>query len=464
MYALKRFTAAVLASSLLAGCQLSSDKIFAKKRLNLFKDEVRQISKALIPTVEKPNLSVPLTSMIEKSDASVDLEQGFRAAVKNAVMTDPSIIADQQNLAILSSSIEATEATKEFQVSGTVYAGFEDVSDETRGIALVLTANRLLFDSGAIDATIAAQKLELKSAELALDARINQRAMELTELWIDYYRYKNLNEQIEDRLMVLGPLIDQLERVAEAGIGDVSRVAAAQRTVSVIEATQTEVAEKFEQSRLAFLNSFGNLPMESNLNLGFISEAVPATIDSEMAAKAPALRSLYAAYQAKEASVAAVRAKDGVNVGFETRIQRPFGGSTRDSDEQLGVVLRKTLYHGKKLDAEIAQAELEVKATIAELQSTYRQGEMQVRSFEQSIDSLNKAIVLASKNAADMEEEIAYLKQQLIIGGSTLDSVLSAEARLYDVKSRKVNFAAEKQKSEVKLLSTLGKLTSALRM
>ena len=113
---------------------------------------------------------------------------------------------------------------------------------------------------------------------------------------------------------------------------------------------------------------------------------------------------------------------------------------------------------------EIAQAELEVKAKISELQSTYRQGEMQVRSFEQSIASFDKAVVLASKNAADMEEEIAYLKQQLIIGGSTLDNVLSAEARLYDVKSRKVNFAAEKQKSEVKLLSTLGKLSLALRM
>ena len=44
---------------------------------------------------------------------------------------------------------------------------------------------------------------------------------------------------------------------------------------------------------------------------------------------------------------------------------------------------------------------------------------------------------LARKSASDMEEEIAYLKKQFTIGGSTLDNVLSAEARLYDARARK---------------------------
>ncbi len=43
-----------------------------------------------------------------------------------------------------------------------------------------------------------------------------------------------MQAQIDKRLSVLDPLIDQLEKVAEAGIGDVSKVTAAQRTVSAI--------------------------------------------------------------------------------------------------------------------------------------------------------------------------------------------------------------------------------------
>ena len=61
-----------------------------------------------------------------------------------------------------------------------------------------------------------------------------------------------------------------------------------------------------------------------------------------------------------------------------------------------------------------------------------------------------------------MEDEIAYLKRQLVIGGSTIDSVLSAEARLYDLQAMEIDYLAEKQKSVVSILSALGILTKAL--
>ena len=57
---------------------------------------------------------------------------------------------------------------------------------------------------------------------------------------------------------------------------------------------------------------------------------------------------------------------------------------------------------------------------------------------------------------------IAYLKKQLIIGGSSLDSVLSAEARLYDVESQEINFLAEKRKSELIIVTSLGLLSRKL--
>ena len=49
-------------------------------------------------------------------------------------------------------------------------------------------------------------------------------------------------------------------------------------------------------------------------------------------------------------------------------------------------------------------------------------------------------------------EEIQHLRKQLVIGGSTLDSVLAAEARLYDATAKVIDFRAEKIKSELLLL------------
>ena len=75
---------------------------------------------------------------------------------------------------------------------------------------------------------------------------------------------------------------------------------------------------------------------------------------------------------------------------------------------------------------------------------------------------MEKAILIARENAKLTSDEIVYLRQQLIIGGSTLDSVLSAEARLYEAESKEIKFLTEKYKSEVLIVSSLGLLSSAL--
>ena len=61
---------------------------------------------------------------------------------------------------------------------------------------------------------------------------------------------------------------------------------------------------------------------------------------------------------------------------------------------------------------------------------------------------MDRAIQLARRNAKSSREEIDYLRKQLIIGGSTLESVLSAEARLYEAESKEIGFIAERQNAE----------------
>ena len=69
------------------------------------------------------------------------------------------------------------------------------------------------------------------------------------------------------------------------------------------------------------------------------------------------------------------------------------------------------------------------------------------------------AISMARENAKVTTDEIRYLKQQLIIGGSTLDSVLSAEARLYEAEAE-INFIAEQRKAHLLILASLSLLSN----
>ena len=382
-------------------------------------------------------------------------------STKYALDTDPEIVSNRREIDANLASVGAAEAQKYFQVGTTLYGGIEDVTDNTRGLAVAINASRLVFDGGKLDSQIESSLFEVEASKMDLAATIDRRANEFFKKWLELGKYKSL-QQIDKRLLVLDPLIDQLEKVAEAGIGDVSKVTAAQRTVSAIRVEQTSVAESLAQAQLDFLNAFGAINNDVGFDYDFINSLVPSKIDDSLVQNSPLLKSQYANYRSNLARVKALRAKAGFDVGFEARAMRPFAGSGYDSDESIGLVGRKTLYNGGMLESEIKEAEAVSEANLARLKVTHRNGARTIKAALQNIESMDKAILMSRENAKLTSDEIVHLRQQLIIGGSTLDSVLSAEARLYEAESKEIKHLTEKYKSKVAIISLLGLFSDAL--
>ena len=71
---------------------------------------------------------------------------------------------------------------------------------------------------------------------------------------------------------------------------------------------------------------------------------------------------------------------------------------------------------------------------------------------------------IAADNANATAEEISFLRKQLVRGQSSLDSVLAAEARLYDAESKEIEFLAEKRVAHLTILSTLGLLAPLIEL
>lgn len=405
---------------------------------------------------------IPLSKIL--NDSLTDTNQGsdFITTLRYALETDPAIITRRRNIEARMAAVDLTKAKKDFQVGTTVYGGFEDVTDNTKGVALSLNASRLVFDGGKLDAQINASLFALEETQLDLMVASDQRAGELCQIWLELEKYKSLEEQINRRLLVLDPLIEQLEKVADAGIGDVSKVTAAQRTVSAIRVEEARIAEGLAQAELEFENAFGTVSDGITFDHDFLSNLVPQEINEEFVQNSPLLKSQYASYQASLAVLKSLRAKDRFDVGFEARATRPFAGSGYDSDESIGLVGRKTLFNGGMLEAEIKEVEAIAAAKLSRIKETYRHGARSVQTALQNIDSMEKAILIARENAKLTADEIVHLRQQLIIGGSTLDSVLSAEARLYDAESKEILFLTDKYKSQVVIVSSLGLLSGAI--
>ena len=199
--------------------------------------------------------------------------------------------------------------------------------------------------------------------------------------------------------------------------------------------SETNILEGLAQAQLNFSNAFGQ-PSKMYTDTELVSKLVPDEITTNLMQKAPLLLSQYSNYKASVARVASIKAKDEFNVGFQAMATRPFAGSSRDSDEQIGFVARKTLFNNKLLESEVEGAEAQVAGTAAAIKASFREGMRTIETAQQNILSMDKAIFLA-KNAAITAEEIIYLRQ--IIGGSTLDSVPGL-ARLCESRQTKLTF------------------------
>lgn len=444
----------------ITGCDLDIDN-FTEKATNLAPKQMPRLKKMSYLEEEKIEAS-SMNSLLDNTLSPINFDKGFEAAIAAAVMADPAIIALEETIVAKSSSVRVLTSQKRLQGSGSIYSGFEDITDEVAGVALILNANRMLFDGGKLDSRIATSQFNVESEKYNLILQKNQRSAQFVSLWIDLERYEELNSLLIDRLDVLDPLIKQLEKIAKSGLGDVTMVSAANRTVDAIKVKKAQVADKLEQARLNFKNSFGALPMTSSLDLSGLTSLVPEFINSEMIQAAPAMLAEYAAYQAAEATLASVKAQDKINIGLEMRASRPFGNSGYDSDESVGFVFNKTLFNGNMLESEVDQAQAQVKTQISRLRATFREGRRIAQSSKQTVSTMQAAILLAESNAQTANEEITYLKQQLTIGGSTLGTVLKAEAGLYDAQARVINFTADKKRAEFQILAGLGILAESL--
>lgn len=445
----------------LAGCNQPDLSILSSAATNIVN---RTAPDAIVSEDGAKDVALEIVEVIDKSPARVKMSADYKSVVKAAVISDPRVLSAKANYQSRSASVKISKSLRDFQVSGTLYGGVEDVTDETVGVAAVLNASKLLYDGGRLDGQISADEYYAVAALREYELAIDESARVALEAWVELERYKSLQQLISSRLDVLGPLISQLERVAKAGLGDAAMVSAAQRTVSMIEVTQTDVEQRLAQAQVRFVNVFGDLPLSAGFDGVAISAAVPNNISKDLIVGTPALQLEYAKYQAALASLKSIRATESINVGFETKIQRPFGESEYDSDESIGLVLRKTLYTGGKLDSEIEAAEAQVNVQLESFKSTYRLGDKTIQTAKKTIVAMEKAIDLAKSNAANIRDEINYLRKQLIIGQSTLDSVLSAEARLYDAEAKEIDFIAERHQAELTILTATGKLSDFLNI
>ena len=176
-----------------AGCQLPE---FSKTQPDFSK--IKEISASLFDgkngsgvmkkqATKSVNRDFPmaLEDILKGSLANKNKGSNFVSSLKYALDTDPYIVSLNRNIDAKLASIGAAEAQKDFQIGTTLYGGIEDITDNTKGLALGVNASRLVFDGGKLESEINSSLFELEAAKLELKAAVDQRAYELCEIWLE---------------------------------------------------------------------------------------------------------------------------------------------------------------------------------------------------------------------------------------------------------------------------------------
>ena len=128
---------------------------------------------------------LPLKDILSDSLATKNRGADFVGSIKYALDLDPEIISKRREIEAKLAAVKASEAQKSFQVGTTLYGGIEDITDNTKGLALSLNASRLVFDGGKLDSQIASSLFKVEAAKMDLHATVDQRAYELLIKWLE---------------------------------------------------------------------------------------------------------------------------------------------------------------------------------------------------------------------------------------------------------------------------------------
>lgn len=448
-----RLAVCILTSISVSACGFGADKLAEALKKPFTPTPVEKHSDSI--NNNEPSQSI---SNILRQTLKVDTSRGIKVGVQSATVAHPALAAAISNYSANLERLEITRSKAGVTVDASVYGGVENLSDKRTGAALVLSANRIVFDGGQTEAQVLAAQHRVAAAKHNIRVAIDQRALELASTWVELEKYERLNALIGSRLTILDPLIVQLEKVAAAGVGDITQVASAQRTVTSIRVVQSDVQERLEQEKIRFLNAYGSLPKKISLTGMPPLKEYQKKFNNDTVNGVPALQAGYESYLASEADLAYVSGKKKFSVNFEARGSQPFDESDFDDKVSVGFVARKNFYDSGRLDAEISEAEARVQSAVDELRILHREGSSRVQAAKQNIRSMEKLLSIAEENAKTAREEIEYLRKQLVIGGSTLESVLSSEARLYEAESKTIEAEAGLLRSKLAVSAALGRL------
>ena len=400
----------------------------------------------------------------------LDLANNKKISFKNgSIRAAKRVMEDSSKVKLSLLAIKSTEKSAELikaalrpQVTGSLYAGLENVDNPGIGAVGSLNLNKLLYDGGQSKIQQQALKYDVNALFESYRETANEELLSNLSAIVELDSAFQLRTLARTRIDRLEELKQKLSVLKMAGAIDATTIAQSNLLVSKLMLRVEELEQQFEIAQQRFKNKYGiemtSSPMDKSLR-NFCEKEFE---NKNKLLNAPSILREYFYLEKARTELTELKTKSDYTIGVEAGLQQSIDMSNTQLTPSFGLVVRKNLSDGNKLTAEIALAEEKISSQEQVIKAQYQLLETKVKEIRIDLKSFMSKLDINNLNIQYTLDEILFLEKQLSIGQSNLTSIVSAEAQLFELETQTVRLRSQNYLSKLMLLASLGQLSDAL--
>lgn len=443
--------ASVAALALLVGCQnsnvLSSQELATSVAAMTHSDVTR-------PADEDET---------EPRDA-VDLSQGYRSALRSAILENQEFAASVRRYKGADASIRVAQSARRPQIdtSATIGGIIEggDVDSSEGGAAVDVSLSQLIYDGGRTRANIAGATAQAYAARANVAVAGNEVGRDAALAWNDLWQANSQIALLRERLDEVGPLIGRIEQLISNGMVDRAVLAASKRQFLDLKLEEENLQATLRDAQERFNRYYRDRPRSVSAPKRLLSDAELAQA-ANIWQDSPALIAAAAELIAAERAVAAAQAEMRPTVSLRTGATSPLG-ETDNPNFNAGLVLQYKFGDGGRRKAEIERLGEELKAGRATFEDTKSATRVEVETTLSQHRALRQSLSILKSQIQELDVERKTLRSQITSGQSDLRRLVESEILYYRVRSRRIGLRGELAALEITLASVTGQFINKL--
>ena len=369
----------------------------------------------------------------------------------NDVVTNSAeILAAEIAISDAQREAEVIATAKELQVNSSLQVGSMSISDEKNGALGTLNVDQLISDFGQTDSKILQANASVELATLnylyIIDNQLLEAALALNA-WEAGYELMNLTYS---KQVLAAPLVDNLRRLSSAGQIDAIQLATAEQSIAQLELTRIQTLEAINKAEISVKKFFNNTPDKLNIDLQDLTRFA-GKLEKFKPSRSLTYRLAEQRKTLADLSLLVQKSSDKGSLFARTKIDVP-AANNMDSDASVGFVYSKNLRDGgrhekitKQLETKIRQAEADLLDVSVELKT--RNSDLQTKKSH-----LKSASRIRLELIANVEDQISQLEDQLSIGSTSFNELLSSHVELYQLQSDEIEASSELNKVNLELI------------